>query len=88
MSDVVSLGAARAAKETYADRVSVRDVLLGVIEAIDRGELNPTHLLILSATTDENLGTKLRINHAGLFDRFGQIGMLHAATAMIAEPLT
>lgn len=60
-------------------------MLLGVIEEIDRGALNASHIIVISAVTGENLDTSFQINHAGSYDRFGQIGMLASAETLISS---
>lgn len=88
MSDIISLGAARAARSDDASKVSIRDTLLSVIDEIDRGIISPKHIFIVSAFVHDDGDTQIQVNHSGPFDNFAQIGMLHSAAMMIAAPMS
>lgn len=84
MTGVVSLGARRAAGKNDPRDVKPRDLLAMVLEEIDAGKFDPSHIMVISGMTEEDLGTSLRIDQAGKYDRFGQIGVLTNAANIFA----
>ena len=79
VADITDLGARRALREVDPEKIAPTDMLRRVLASIEAGELQLSHVMVISATSTPDFQTTIQVDHAGVFDRFGQCGALMEA---------
>lgn len=76
-----TIGEQRLKREGYSQSWKPRDVLIDMLRQIDKGEVNPTHVILIY-TDDED---ELVWAQAGSQPTWAQMGMLERAKQLISD---